>query len=216
MASNRTKAHTRYYLANGEQAVGVTTALSILNKPSLVVWANRQGLAGIDTTKVKDQAADRGTILHLMICKELQGEVPDLAEYAQADIDVASLCLDSFHEWRKTHSLSTIHVEKPLISEKYRYGGTPDWYGLLDGIPTLLDFKTSNGIWNEYFYQVAAYRELIIENGHPVDKAHILRFSKGNNVEFEDRMISSFTHEFSLFKHCLSIYQLLKVMGRRL
>ncbi|MCK9369909.1 hypothetical protein M0R04_08395 [Candidatus Dojkabacteria bacterium] len=214
--NNKVKAHTRYYLKDGELAVGVTTALSILSKPALITWANRQGLQGIDTTKVKDQAANRGIILHLMICTELKSEVPDLSEYSQSDIDVASLCLDSWHEWRKVHSLDTIYVEKPLISEVYRYGGTPDWYGLLDGLPTILDFKTSNAIWDEYFYQLAAYRQLILENDNPIDKAHILRFSKGNNVEFEDRLISSFNNEFTLFKHCLSIYQLLKVMGRKL
>lgn len=214
--NSRTSAHTRYYLKNGDLVVGVTTALGILNKPGLVVWANRLGLQGVDSTKVRDQAGDRGTITHLLICSELKNCVPDLSQYSQSDIDVATLCLDSFHEWRKSHTLEVIHVETPMQSEMWRYGGTPDFLGYINGELTLMDFKTSNAIYNDYFYQVAAYRQLEIEAGYSVNKARILRFSKGDNVEFEDRMITQFDKEFALFTHCLAIYNLLKKMNRSL
>lgn len=212
----KTNAHTRYYLRDGELAVGVTTVLQVLNKPSLVVWANRLGLQGIDSTKVRDQAGDRGTITHLLITSELKNEVPDLSEYSQADIDVATLCLNSFREWRKGHTLEIIHVETPLLSEMYRYGGTPDFLGYVNGELTLIDFKSSNAIYGDYYYQLSAYRQLEIEAGYNVNKAHILRFSKENNAEFEDRMVTSFKKEFELFLHCLGIYNLLKDMKRKL
>jgi hypothetical protein len=79
-----------------------------------------------------------------------------------------------------------------------------------------MDFKTSNGIWNDYYYQLASYRQLEIENGYNVETARILRFSKGDNVEFEDRLIKQFSYEFELFTHCLAIYNLLKTMKRSL
>jgi hypothetical protein len=215
--SNKVQAHTRYYLADGSLAVGVTTALNCLAKPGLITWANRQGLMGIDSNKVRDQAGDRGTITHLLITSELGNKVPDLSEYAQADIDVATKCLDSFHEWRKSHTLEPIHIETPAISERYRFGGTPDFFGLVDGEYQLLDFKSSNMIANEYFYQIAAYRQLALENWcNELKKARILRFSKGDNVEFEDRTITSFAKEFELFLHCLAIYNLLRDMKRSL
>ena len=54
------------------------------------------------------------------------------------------------------------------------YGGTPDWYGLLDGIPTVLDLKTG-GLYPEQLVQAAAYRLLLVEAGHKVDRLLLLR-----------------------------------------
>ena len=212
----RVNVHTQYYGKDGELLVGVTTALQILAKPSLIAWAWNCGLKGEDFRLVRDKAGDVGTITHLMITCELQNVIPELKEYSQADIDSATLCLNSFHEWRKSHTLEAIHVEKQLASNIYKYGGTPDFLGYVNGELELIDFKTSSGIWNDYFYQISAYRQLEIEQGYKVEKARILRFSKGDNVEFEDRLITSFASEFQLFLHCLAIHNLLRDMKRKL
>ena len=214
--ANKNAVHQRYYTKDGELVAGSTTILSVMAKPNLIRWAWNCGIKGEDYTKVRDSAGSVGTITHLMITEELQNRVPDLKDFTQNNIDSATLCLNSFHEWRKAHTLEVIHVEKPLISEIYRYGGTPDFLGLVNGELELMDFKTSNGIWNDYYYQLASYRQLEIENGYNVETARILRFSKGDNVEFEDRLIKQFSYEFELFTHCLAIYNLLKTMKRQL
>lgn len=78
-------------------------------------------------------------------------------------------------------------------------------------------FQIKKEDWNEYFYQLAAYRQILIEQGYPnLNRARILRFSKDDTNEFEDRLITNFTNEFKLFEHCLAIYNLLKDMNRRL
>jgi hypothetical protein len=185
-------------------------------KPSLISWAWNCGLKGEDYKKIRDLGGEVGTITHLLVTHDIMNKVPDLSEYRQIDIDAATLCLNSFHEWKKGHTLEVIHIEKPLVSEEYRYGGQPDFLGYVNGELELIDFKSSNGIWNDYYYQVASYRQLEIEAGYDVNKARILRFSKGNNVEFEDRLITQFKYEFELFLNCLSIYNLLKTMKRSL
>ncbi len=213
----KTKAHTRYLLESGESAVGVTTVLNILNKPALVKWANNLGLQGIDSSKARDQAADIGTIAHIMILAELTNTKAELDEYSNADIKTAENSLKSFHEWRKEHELKVILTETPLVSDKYAYGGTPDCLAYINGELELLDFKTSKAIWNNYYYQIAAYRQLLIEHGYPeLNRARILRISKDDNAGFEDQLITSFDDEFKLFHHCLAIYYLLKSMNRRL
>ena len=214
--ANKNAVHQRYYTKDGELVAGSTTILSVMAKPNLIRWAWNCGIKGEDYTKVRDSAGSVGTITHLMITEELQNRVPDLKDFTQNNIDSATLCLNSFHEWRKSHTLEVIHVEKMLISEQYRYGGTPDFLGYVNGELELMDFKTSNGIWNDYYYQLASYRQLEIENGYNVETARILRFSKGDNVEFEDRLIKQFSYEFELFTHCLAIYNLLKTMKRQL
>ena len=49
----KSKAHQRYKLADGTQVPGVTTITGQLNKPALIIWANRLGLQGIDSTNTK-------------------------------------------------------------------------------------------------------------------------------------------------------------------
>lgn len=213
----RTKAHTQYYLNTGDSVVGVTTALSILAKPALVAWSNKLGLQGIDSNKVKNQAGDVGTITHLLIMAHLTKTEIDLTEYSQQDIATAQACLKSYLEWEKSHQVEPLIVEKPLVSDIYGYGGTPDCLAKVNGELELIDFKTSNAIWNDYYYQLSAYRQLCIEQGYKdLKRARILRFAKDDSGEFEDRLITKFDHEFELFLHCLSIWNLLKVMKRKL
>lgn len=216
MADNRTKTHTRYINANGDYIVGVTTVLNVLDKPSLVVWANRLGLQGIDSTKFKDKMADIGTITHLRILNQLKGTEPDLSEFSQADIKTSDNCMKSYNAWAKIHELKPICVETPLTSDRFGYGGTPDFIGYVDGRLEIIDYKTGSGIYNSALYQVAAYRQMAHEIGHQVEYARILRIGRDNNEGFEERLIASFDDEFQLFLRCLDIYNLLKKMGRKL
>ena len=212
----KTNAHTIYIHANGNRVPGVTTILDILNKPALVVWANRLGLQGVDSTKFKDKMADIGTITHLRILHYLKKTTPDLSEYSQADIQTSDNCMLSFYEWEKSHKLEPVCVEVPLTSDRFGFGGTPDYIGMVNGRLEIVDFKTGSGIYNTAFYQVAAYRQLAKEIGHNVEYARILRIGRDNNEGFEERLIASFDDEMALFTRCLEIYNLLKKMGRKL
>ena len=78
------KAHTQYKLKSGTLVPGVTTILnSVLDKPFLVKWAYNCGCQGIDYRKVRDTAADIGTLVHYSILCDLKNEKPDLSEYSQ-------------------------------------------------------------------------------------------------------------------------------------
>lgn len=212
--SNKVKAHIQYVNSNGEKVIGVTTALSVLNKPFLVVWANRLGLQGIDSTKYTDKMASIGTIAHLLVMHHLENSTPDLSEYSQADIDTAQNCMKSFYEWEKVHKLEPILLETPLVSDIYNYGGSPDFIGKVDGVLEIIDFKTGSGIYPEYFFQISAYRQLAKEKGHIINRARILRIGRDDSEGFEERLTTKFDIEFDLFKHCLAIYQLQKQLKR--
>jgi len=214
--NTKTRAHTRYISANGDYVVGVSTVLNVLDKPALVAWSNRLGLQGIDSTKYKDKMADIGTITHLRILHQLKCTTPDLSEYSQADIKASENCMLSYQSWFKGHKLEPICIETPLTSDRYGYGGTPDFIGMVDGRLEILDYKTGNGIYGTAFYQVAAYRQLAHELGHRVEHARILRIGRSADEGFEERLITKFDDEFEIFLNCLSIYNLLKKTGRRL
>lgn len=212
--NNRTKAHIHYVGKDGIQVPGVTTILSVLNKPALVIWANRLGLQGIDSTKYKDQMADIGTLAHLMILNHLLSQTTDTSEYSKNDIDKAENCFLSYLEWEKGHKVKALLVEKPIVSDRYGYGGTPDFIGYIDDSLEVADFKTGNAVYPEYFYQLAAYWQMASELGYEVNRARILRIGRNSNEGFEERTMKYSKREFELFLHCLAIYNLQKELRK--
>ncbi len=209
-APKKSRAHAIYKLEDGVRVPGVTTVLGILNKPALVKWANNLGLQGIDSSKYRDSMADIGTLAHKMILDYFHKGETDTTDYSESQIDLAENCLLSFWEWEKQHDIKVITAESQLVSSHYGYGGTIDCYCTLDGVPTLLDFKTGKAIYPEMFYQLAAYKVLLAENVGAVESCRILRIGRDDNEGFEERVVADTTKHFKLFKHCLEIYNLQK------
>ena len=189
---------------------GVTTVLSVLDKPALVKWANNLGLQGIDSNKYRDAMADIGTLAHYLIMCYLKGVEPETSEYSKEHIDKAENCVLSFFEWEKTHPIIPILIEEPMVSEEYGFGGQPDCYAKCNGDLMLLDFKTGKGIYPEMIYQLAGYKQLLEEHGYPITNARILRIGRDEDEGFEDRTMPNLDKQWQIFQHCLAIYQLRK------
>ena len=213
----KAKAHTRYRLKDNTIVPGTTTITGILNKPALVKWANNLGLQGIDSTKYRDAAADVGTLAHHMAECDLRGVEPDLSEYSPTEVNKAENALIKFWDYRDEHQLEPILVEGKLVSEKYRYGGQIDFYGKRDNVLAIIDLKTGKpsartgtGIYPEMMLQVTAYRQLLIENGHPVERVFILRIGRDEAEGFEEREVDRLDIRWDIFKRCLGIYYLQK------
>lgn len=207
---NGTKAHTRYYTSDGQLVPGATTVTGLLNKPQLVIWANRLGLQGIDSTKYRDKAADIGTCAHLMVQSYLSKEKPDLNQFSQDTIDQAENALISFFEWEKSHKIEPVLLEKGLVSDAHLFGGTVDCVARMDGKLWLIDFKTGSGIYDEMGMQLAAYRELLLEHNYMIEGCRILRIGRSEDEGFEDRIFDSkqLDTQWNIFNHLLQIYHL--------
>jgi len=67
--------------------------------------------------------------------------------------------IDAFYDFLKVHSLDVSKgaIEKRIWTPKYRYAGTIDILGEVDGLFGILDIKTSSGIWRDYNLQTSAY-----------------------------------------------------------
>ena len=209
----KAKAHTRYQLEDGTRVPGVTTILGVIAKPALISWANRMGLDGINTAKHVDELADIGTLAHAMIAHHLGGPAPDLDDYSKNQISRAENSVLSFHEWAKGKDLATYDSEVQLVSEDLRYGGTADWHGIIDGIPTLLDLKTGKAIYDEHLYQVAAYWNLILENKlGTIDEIRILQVGRSEDEGFSERITpaASIPKYFAVFTAALHLYETIK------
>ncbi len=209
-AVKRSKTHTRYYNKDGKLLPGVTTILGVLNKPALVPWANNLGLQGINVREYVDALALIGTIGHEMICCHNRGVNFVSNGYPDELIDKAENCYLSYLSWEKQHKVEPILCEAGLVSELHGYGGTVDMLAKVDGVDTIVDYKTGRAIYPEHIYQVAAYRQLLEENGHFVADVRILQIGRDETEGFSEKVVASTTREWMLFQHCLAIYELQK------
>lgn len=212
----RTQAHTRYYVTENDKKVrvpGTTTILGILAKPALIPWANRLGLAGIDVQKYVDDKADIGTCAHYLIECEAKGQKADLNDFSPNVVKQAENSYIKWLDWSKQVDLKVGASEVQYVSNVYRYGGTIDILGWVNGIYSLVDIKTSgSGIWPEMRHQVGAYYNLCEENEQQVEQAFIVRVGRDEEEGFEVAKVGSLEGHFALFLHCLEIYKLQKTL----
>lgn len=210
VAAKRSKTHTRYYDKAGKLLPGVTTILSVLNKPALVPWANGLGLQGINVREYVDVLATIGSIGHDMICCHNRGVAFDPGEHPKDLIDKAENCFLSYLAWEKQHEVEPILCEEKLISEIHGFGGTLDMFARVDGIRTIVDYKTGKAIYAEHVYQVAAYRKALEERGQRAEAVRILQIGRDETEGFSEKVVTDTAREWQVFEHCLAIYRLQK------
>lgn len=215
-----------YYLADGTRVPGTTTVISRFKESGgLIHWAWQLGVDGKDYRQERDSAASAGTLAHAMIEEYLNGRDPEMVlvnvEYDeatdQAIRDGAVKGFGAFQEWAEQTKLEVLAQEMHLVSEEYRFGGTPDGIGICAGKLSLLDWKTGNRIYPDHLEQLAAYRQLWHEN-NPKDKLesfHLGRFGK----EFGDWHHHSWPSEvidvaWESFKHKRALYELEKTLKK--
>ncbi len=200
------------YKLDGIRVPGVTTITGQLDKSGpLMHWAWKLGTEGFDYRKVRDQAGDIGTLAHAMAIGHLIDKEPDLSSYSANDITKAENCLIHFFDWTKNKVIAPVMCEEPLVS-RMGFGGTPDFYGIVNGLLVLVDIKTGSGIYLEHYIQVSAYVYLLEEHDYPVSEVIILQLPKSEGDSFAVKPLSLDKAKtgFEIFKHLLSVYKLKK------
>ncbi len=168
------------YKLDGERIPGVTTISGLL-KPAgpLMHWAWELGLKGQDYKSVRDEAAAAGTVMHSLIEQDWHGKTFDRASVAPDILAKADHAFEAYKKWAAQTQLRVTHPEVSLVSRTHRFGGTIDG-ALVGGDVALLDFKSSNGIYQDMLVQVAGGYALLWEEHFsvPLTGLHLLRFSK--------------------------------------
>ena len=203
------RAHITYKLKSGRKVPGASTVAKIGDDPSaLLHWAWNCGKEGIDFKKVREHAADIGTLAHFLIQCHLRGQEADLSEFSAEQQDKASNAFLKFLEFFDAQKLTPVAVEKPLVSEQYGFGGTLDLVAKDGGI-VLLDWKTSNAIYRPYLLQLAGYEQLWNENSDLdyIDKRAIIRIGKTEANDLEVRWLSDMTPYWEAFRCQLELYR---------
>jgi hypothetical protein len=217
--TKRNRAHQKYVCQEGpyagQEVPGVTTVLNILNKPALVPWAWGLGMKGLDYRKVRDQAADIGTIAHSMIEADIRGEAFDPSEYAPADVAKAEVSYIAWLDWRKANIVDVLHSELQMVSEEYGFGGTIDCIARHNGDVWLVDVKTGKAVYDEMIAQVAAYQVMYGDRFGHIGQVHIIRLDKEDGI-FTDHQIPErkLVAGWDLFLHALGCYRALRELKR--
>jgi hypothetical protein len=209
-----------------ERYPGVTGFLGVINKPALVNWAAKQAVLSVEGAltkrlngsvaakivmtqpwikevmaeasrrpkQVKDQAADLGTQAHAVIDLIVRGQEPgEIVPDIQAPVA-------AFREWWKSSGIQIVLGDTKVASRRYGFGGSLDALGWRDGHYVMLDWKTSNGLYDEYALQVAAYSQAFFETyGHYCDEAIVVRFGKKPPIGFEWKKVADMQRSFRTF-----------------
>jgi hypothetical protein len=150
-----------YNVGTHEKLPSVTTILSSTQseekKASLARW--KQKVGEIEADKIRDSAAERGTIMHRIIESYLLDERhADLSDVGQNAGVMAQKIID---EGLEGH-MDEIWGSEITIYYPGLYAGATDLAGVYEGRESIIDFKQSNKLkrkeWIEdYFIQLAAY-----------------------------------------------------------
>lgn len=173
------KGHT--YALDGKPVKGVTTLISGgLPKPQLMYWSAKMvaefvadnpdaievmrstmgresmvaALKGVPWDK-RDEAAARGTDIHALADRIINGEAVDVPEAVAGAVQ-------GYVDWLDAWKVEPIITERPCASRQWWYAGTFDAVlrfgrGELAGRTALLDWKTSKGVYGDTSMQLEAY-----------------------------------------------------------
>lgn len=197
-----------------------------------------QYLLSVSKEEAKDKlerAGNRGTRVHqaiseLILGKEVRLDTTFLNELTgrhESLTDDEWRMLRSFVNWVEDFKPETILSDTAVFSLKKGFAGTLDWYGivsiLLKTAPRkeelirmhcLVDFKSSSAVWDEYTYQVGAYKTCLIEKG--VSGAEtcctaILRLGTKHKRGYEFKLFSTEESAYHMigWTHIQSMYALM-------
>jgi hypothetical protein len=195
----------RYYVGE-KRPPSVTGILGIIDKSRpLVIWATElmrdflleiesKGIGKIGADHIykastlheekKKEAADIGTEIHDWVERFVKGENPDMPESKEAQIGVTS-----FLQWTEENKVKFISSERVVYSKKHDYIGKMDIEAKVNGKLCLIDIKSSNGLYNTYNLQTAAYVKADEEESDRKYQGRwLIRVAKETEKEYWTRM----------------------------
>jgi len=188
----------------------------------LVHWAWDLGMKGHDYRKVRDEAGGVGTVAHSRIEAHIHNRLlPDetwfwdsIKDDQQATakaIDAVENAMLAFYEWQDTSKLEITGSEVPLICECHQYGTTLDHPALVKGRRRIVEIKTSNGIYPDFWVQMSAQGHVwgCVHADDPVTGYDLLHIDK-NTGGFNHLYRPSLTDAWEVFLALRKIHGLKK------
>lgn len=156
------------------------------------------GLAKGAHRKKSGKALDIGSRVHDIVHSLSKGEPVVLA----GEQDEVRRGVDAYRKWVDESGYQSIHSEIVVWSHALRTAGTLDNIGTLPGnVLTLLDWKTSKGVYDEYLIQASVYKACYEERNPDasIERVFIVRFDKETGIP-EEREVTIFEDHVECFK----------------
>jgi len=209
------KIHTKYKLKDGTPLLSASHVSSnwggggeFLNR-----WNYRMGLEGYDLDDYMHLVQRIGKLAHQILFDEFNGVKTDFHAYSQLEKEYAENSILSYYAWAKDYKMEPILLETPLVSKDHLFGGTLDFYGKVNGVLELIDYKTGSGIYPTHRLQVSAYKQLVIENKYPVEKVRILNIPRTPDENFIEEIVSDTDSYFEQFLYVLEASYIARARG---
>lgn len=153
------------YFIEGNWYPRVTSICQIKSKPALYrFYGNAESFAAANKKKAK--AAEEGTIVHELIESFITKKTVIVPP---ENIGIKK----AFEDFLQEHSFFSYKdwIERRVKHPHYRYAGTLDLLGEIDGHFALIDIKTSARVYEDYRLQTSAYVYALNEEPWMLDKS---------------------------------------------
>jgi len=223
-----------YFNDKKEHLMSVTTATGVVDKSGpLMGWAVKMAKnylidnwkagekitesekiamieeAGKQHRIFKKKAADIGTQIHEWAENWIKGRNPEMPKEEKVVNGITA-----FLKFNQENKVKWKDSERFVYSKKHNYCGILDAVGRIGKELVLIDFKSSNGIYDEMRFQVAAYQLAYEEETEKkIDRSIILRFGKEDG-EFEVKELPDYNKDKKAFLACLELKRRLKELSK--
>lgn len=210
---------TQIYRLKDKARVPSVTTINKIGQDSggLLHWAWTQGIEGRDYRQVRDDAAEAGNVGHALVEAAIKNAIPDLSKYKDEARVAGEMAFSAYSEWRSQSKITMVSSEVPLVSERFKYGGTLDAVVKnSSGALCLADWKTG-GLYPDHLCQVAAYGQLWNENypDKPITGGyHLLRFNRDSG-DFSHAFFADLSEAWDAFLLKRQLYDLLSKIKKR-
>jgi hypothetical protein len=193
------------YKRDGKVIPSVTGITGVISKPSLLGWAVNKSVdyiaksikpgVALDEVQLvglfaeakkahvrsRDEASDIGTLVHAWVRDYIHGLNPDVPINVKLQTSI-----HNFLTWELEHKVKFQKSEQVVYSRLYNYCGTFDYNAYVDDVLTLVDLKTSSGVYDEMFAQLAGYEQARNEEfpQEKYEKRGILWISRDGDFDF--------------------------------
>ena len=170
----------------------VTTVLRIIGGDKVDAFkraafnAAKNGNKDEDFDSYQNKIFGIGTLTHNLCEAFIKDEEAIIdPKFSENEVGIAQNCADKFKKFWLERGFTIEAVEKQFHSE-LGYTGKIDILAIdSDGRRCLIDIKTGNKIYEDVWYQLAAYKEMIPGN---IDSCIVIRLGKDNDeIEIEER-----------------------------
>lgn len=214
---------------NDKPLHGVTTVLGVIAKPALIGWAANMAVDFLETVykvdgqisdaffkeartahrRKKEEAGTKGTDVHATIEEIIKDAIKNNLGFVKGEGALhPEKQIQNFTEWATQNKVKFLESEKHVWSESAWLGGILDAILIKDGKKYMADFKTSSGIYPEFFAQMGAYHLCLDDMGEHKDIAGyiILNLKKDGKMNVGISEDMQFNKEY--FTSILQTYKL--------